>query len=320
MLSLLQKYNAFRFRQLYRMVKDAGIGNLIILIPLVYVAILGILQYVSTSKDISTAVFLLVGIGSFHWTRKDRFFLEQIKIPLFLIFLMDYILLCSPIWACFIFWLKWENLLLFGAGTLILSFVKPRYNSGSSPQKLNLFKIQWIPIQLFEWRCGLRKSMIGFAFLWLIGLIFSFYPIVIPVVLLLMALSITSFFQFFENKDLLLAVNQNQKLLRIKTFGSMKLFNLFMLPHYILFLYFHHSGYQYIGALVVVAIISNMIIVFAICLKYKNYRFHHHKVYSGLPLGIFVACLFVPFLWPIPILMLITFWRKAQENLLYHYA
>jgi hypothetical protein len=300
--------------------KEIGLGHILLLLPLLVVGVMGMLQFILTTKNISIAALLLFSIASLHFTRKDRFFLEQLPVPIFFFYLLDYSLISSPVWACLVFWAKWSNLALLFAGILLLAFIKSPYGSHSTQKGGNWFQLNWIPIELFEWRSGLRKNISLLLPLYFIGLIFSYYPIVIPIVIFIIAFNIPSFFQFYENKDLLLAVNRNKRLLQIKAWGSLKLFNVLMLPLYILFIFFHHHGYQYIGALFVVSILSQMIIVFAICMKYKNYRFNHFKVHNSLPLAIFIGCMFIPFLWPIPILMLIQFWKKAQENLLHHYA
>jgi hypothetical protein len=318
--SITKKFVLLRLKQLFRVFKqDIGIGHLILLLPILIPFVLGVLQVVSTAENIAVAVFLLFMVGSIHWTRKDRFFLEQLAAPLFLFLFLDYILLCSPILFCIIFWAKWYNLLTFIGGALLISFIKPSYGSISNRKLLNLVSLKWIPLPLFEWRSGLRKDLFVFIFLYLIGLVFCYYPITIPVVLFLIALRITKFFHFFESKDLLLAVNKNQQLLKIKAFGSLKLFNGLMLPLYILFIIFHHN-YQYLVVLLIIGIISQLLIVFSICLKYKSYRFHYNRVYSSTPMAFFIACLPLPFLWPIPIIMVIQFWKSAQQNLMHHYA
>lgn len=319
MLSISQEYLFFRLKQIFRILKDIGIGQLLILAPLIFVGILGVLQIISTSQNILVSVVVLFSLSGLHWSRSDRFFLEQLPVPLFLFFFLDYFLLCLPVLGCFIFWQKWLNLLILALGILLLSICKPSYFKDDSIIKtFYLSEFRWIPLELFEWRCGLRKNMPGFIILYSIGIFLSFYAVTVPIVVFLLALSISNFFQFFENKDILLAVNKQQKLLKIKTYKSLKLFNIIILPLFILFIIFHHT-FTHVAALLIILIISNLIIVFSICMKYKNYRFHHHKVYNSLPLAIFVGCLCVPFLWPIPPIMLARFWRQAKENLSHHY-
>ena len=319
MAAIFSDYLLFRFKQIYRALKDIGIGNVILLLPVVIITVLGALQHILTSKNLSAALFLLFVIASIHFARKDRFFLEQLKVPLLLFFLLDYLIICSPVLICFLFWAKWFNLLVLGLGTLMLSLIKPTYASSSKRNRLTLLHLKWIPISLFEWRSGVRKNIIGFIALYFLGIFLSYYPITLPIVLFIMALGISSFFQVFENKDLLLAVNRNMDLLPIKSFGSLKIFNLIMLPHYILFV-IQHNSYQYLLFLMVISILSQFIIVFSICMKYKSYRFSAYKLYSSLPLAIFIGTMCMPFLWPITIIMLIQYWKKAQENLSHHYA
>lgn len=319
MLITIQEYLFFRCKQLFRLTKDIGIGHLIILFPILVIAVLGVLHLVLTSQHAGIAFVILFLLVGNHWVREDRFFLEQLPLPLFCFFLLDYWLLCSPFLVSFIYWFKWPNLIVLSLGLLILAFIKPPYFKGTKKKKFATISLEWIPLEIFEWRCGLRKNPFSFIVLYVLGLGLSFYAITIPICLLLLALNITNFFQFFENKDLLLAINHDKKLLQKKASKSLLLFNSIMLPHYLLFIVFHDS-YQHLGALLIISIIAQLIIVFAIVMKYKSYTFHDHKIYNSLPLAIFVGCLTVPFLWPIPILMIIRFWKKAQENLIYHYA
>lgn len=319
MLTTLPQYLSFRAKQLFRVLKDIGIGHLIILAPILFVGVLGVLQLVLTSQNYTVPGFLIFSLIGNHWKRKDRFFLEQLSFPIFIIFYLDYWILCSPFMACFIFWAQWQNLITLIIGISILAFVKPPYHKGINKKTIHFLGLDRIPLELFEWRAGLRKNTWTFILLYLLGLGLSFYPVTAPIIVFLMALGVTTFFQFFEHKDLLLVVNHDKKLLQKKTIGSLKLFNLLMLPHYLLFIFFN-PHLIHLGVLGVVTSIAQLIIIFSIAMKYKTYSFHEHKIYNTLPLSIFIGCWTIPFLWPIPILMIIRFWKKAKENLIYHYA
>jgi|GEM_PF-2033440 len=320
MTSILAYYLSFRTKQLLRVVRELGWGHAILLSPIIYIGILGTLHAIMISQGFWLAIALLASLIGIHWTRKDRFFLEQLPVPIQCFFLIDYSLLYSPILGCFVFWAKWENLLGYLLGVLILSFIKPSYNEKGIQQKIAQFNaLTWIPLELFEWRTGFRQHTRYLVGGYLLSLGFGFYPITIFITLFLGAMTVTTFFKLFENKDLLLAVNHNQNILSFKVFTSLKLFNLLLLPHYILFLIFNHS-IQHIAALVIGIIIAKMIIAFSICMKYKSYRFDHQKVYNTFPLAFFVACWTYPYLWPVPVIMLIHFWKAAQKNLIRHYA
>ena len=319
MRTTLSHYLGFRAKQIFRILKDIGLGHLIILTPLFFIAILGVLQFILTSETFSVAACLLFTLAGHHWNRKDRFFLEQLSLPIFIIFCLDYWILCSPFVACFIFWDKWQNLLILGIGLSLLVLIKPSYHKGINKKTLHFFWLEWIPIELFEWRTGLRKNIGLFSLVYFLGLGLCFYPITTPIFVFLMAWVATTFFQFFENKDLLLAVNHDKKLLQKKTIGSLKIFNILLLPHYLLFIFFNPQPI-YLGILALVSLVAQLILIFSISLKYKTYSFHEHKVYNSFPLVIFVACWPIPFLWPIPFFMLFHFWKKAKENLIYLYA
>jgi hypothetical protein len=319
MLTTLPQYYSFRTKQFFRILKDIGIGHLVILTPILFIGILGGLQFIFTSQSFTVAGFLLFTLAGNHWNRKDRFFLEQLSLPISIIFFLDYLILSSPFIACFIFWAKWQNLIVLILGLCILAFIKPPYHKGANKKMTLLFPLEWIPLELFEWRTGLRQNISLLIPIYCIGLGLSIYPVTTPIFIFLMAWATSTFFQFFENKDLLLTVNHDKRLLEKKTVGSLKLFNLLMLPHYLLFVFFNPQPI-YLGVLAIVTIIAQLIIIFSIAMKYKTYSFHEHKIYNSLPLAIFIGCWTLPFLWPIPILMLIHFWKKAKENLIYHYA
>jgi hypothetical protein len=319
MLTTLSQYLSFRAKQFFRILKDIGLGHLIILAPILFIGILGLLQFIFTSEYFTLAAFLLFSLGGNHWNRKDRFFLEQLSLPISIIFCLDYTILSSPFIACFIFWAKWQNLIALIIGICILALVKPPYHKGINKKMLHFFPLDWIPVELFEWRTGLRQNAWIFILVYSLGLGLSFYPVTALIVIFLMAYGVTTFFQFFENKDLLLAINHDKKILQKKTLGSLKLFNLLMLPHYLLFIFFNPTPIH-LAVLAIITVIAQLIIIFSIAMKYKTYSFHEHKIYNSLPLAIFIACWAIPFLWPIPILMVIRFWKKAKENLIYHYA
>jgi len=305
----------FRGRQCFRILKDVGWGNLILLSPILFVVVLGILQHLSTTDNFLASGVVLFLLGGLHFNRTDRFFLEQFVRNIRILFLLEYLLICLPWIVTDSYFSKWWDIGILLVGVLIISCIKPSYKKQG--KQLVYWNFSWIPLEIFEWRCGFRRSLVGFLLGYLAGVLLAQYTVVIPLVVFGLGVGVSSFFQDFENKDLLLAVNQKQQLLRIKVRKSLLLFHLLLLPLYMLFLFFHYS---YTWVLIIVIGITSMLIVFAICVKYKNYRFGYSRLYSTLPLAIFVSCLVLPFLWPIPIIMLIRFWRDAQQNLMKHYA
>ena len=306
----------FRLKQNYRALKDLGIGLLLLLSPILVMGILGLLHDIAYNPGSFLNALLPISIlWGIHFTRKDAFFIRQTGVNFRLYICIEYLMLVLPFGLTYIYYTRWYCIALLGIGILLLLFIPPSFLPKTNSKQSLSFR--WIPLEIFEWRAGLRKSGSTFLVLYILGLALSFYTITVPIVIASMGLLITSFFQLYENKDLLLSVNHNGRFLSTKVRKSLLLFNLLLLPHYLLYLLF---SWEYWFVLPIIAVIANMIIAFAICMKYRSYRFDQHKVGNGMPLGIFIACWCYPFLWPIPIIMLIIFWRQAQQNLIRHYA
>jgi len=123
MLTTLSQYLSFRAKQVFRILKDIGLGHLIILAPILFIGVLGLLQLILTDHNCMIASFLLFTLIGNHWNRKDRFFLKQLSLPISILFCLDYWILCSPFIACFIFWAKWQNLMVLSIGICILVFI-----------------------------------------------------------------------------------------------------------------------------------------------------------------------------------------------------
>lgn len=315
----LSTYYLFRCKQAWRILLAIGWGHLIILMPILIVVVLGCLHAIRGSEGPYLALFVGFSLVGIHWQRWDRFFLEQLQIPLRFLYLVDYTLLSLPALIGFVYWYKWANLLAMGIIISGLAIVRPPYQHGQQKSWNNWLPLQYIPLNLFEWRSGFRKHWGWFFCLQLIGFLACTYPVTAFFVVFLQALLISSFFQVFESKDLLMAVQYQGNLLWIKVKASLISFNVLILPHFMLFVLLHQR-WQMLTALFVIWVISQLLIAFSICMKYKAYNWYDTKLHNSLPLAIFVGCLSIPFLWPVPLLMLWRFWVGAQKNLWQHYA
>lgn len=305
----------FRLRQFWRIVKDVGWTNLILLSPFLILLVLGTLEHLSTTTHVGSVVVISTSLGTMHWQRKDRWLLQQFSQTLFPVFLVEYLVLLAPIWVSLMIFGQWLQLGFLWLMILLIALYKPAVLSNNQTiRKINFY---WIPKSLFEWRTGLRRHLWWYVIGYLILLIWSYHIAVVPIGMVIFALAVVSFFNDLESRDLLLVVNYDQNLLTRKISQSLLVFHTLLLPLYGLFNYFHYQ-YWYVWA--VLFIINSLLIAFAICVKYKSYRFEHQKVHNNLAIGVFIGCWSIPFLWPVPLIMLVVYWRQAQRNLIHHYA
>jgi hypothetical protein len=111
----------------------------------------------------------------------------------------------------------------------------------------------------------------------------------------------------------LVASGKSEKqLLFAKIKGHLKLFYLLILPMVLLDVMLHYEYWYVLLYALLVAFLAN---INAILFKYASYqpgaRFDNNSLLQGLMLAFFL----VPFLFPIPIIMMVVNYKKARLNL-----
>ena len=97
-------------------------------------------------------------------------------------------------------------------------------------------------------------------------------------------------------------------------------FNAFLAPHYLLFLFFHTAYWYLLLTAIIVAFL-----LFCVCLFYKYAGFSpgrilvNHQIILALSLVALFSPLMPVFL-PGLLIYLVVLWRRAYKNLEYYYA
>ena len=280
-----------------------------------FVALAAILSYMAFSqyKNSAQAWWLVVLMSviclAIQYSRKDKQFIyKQLDKPYLQIFL-EYALLTLPFsiqsiitknWFCFPLLL----LLLF-----IISFLKFQFKRKAVLTNLSAL----IPASNFEWISGIRKQYISFISIYLVALCFSWIRILPLFLLWFLTIMIASFFMENEPIQILREGNKNaRKILSDKLKVNIR---------YIIILY---SLPIIINALVVQEFllitllfipIQIALLCFAISLKYATYKPQTNQLGNNIAFSIVAILSAMPYFLPIPVILSIVYFYKAEKNL-----
>ena len=305
----------FRLKQLWRMLKEIGAVYFILLILVCCGFFLGLVESVVKSQSASMGLIGLMIAGSVHFSRKDSRFLKKLEINRPKLYASEYLLLTLPLTIAFIGGSNFGAILLQTVGVIILAFLpNPELEGKSFSSALDF---NFLPLQVFEAKSYLRRFVIPIGLMYITGLITAKYITIPMVVILLMALFFTSFFDEVESKALFEAIHFRKGILTSKIQSYLGLYFLLLLPHISLFLIFHLE-YWYI--LLAGLFLSTTVILFNIFYKYANYAPYRRRVYNSTVNAIFFGFAMIPFLYPVTLLYLFYYWRKARKNIRLYYA
>jgi hypothetical protein len=247
--------------------------------------------------------------------------------PSYLIFLVEYFILVFPIIIiCFIF-KNWGNIILLCLICLLIPRIYLNLGLGNissifkillNPFSSNL-NFKWnikIPInnpRSFEWISGFRRYFIIIIPIYFLILAFSFKAYVAPVGLILLSIIVSGFYYYGESREFIELFSFNyRKFLVNKIKLSVTYLLVLLMPIVIISLIFQYETWYYIiGAIIVATLIQIITIIF----KYALFAENSDLGRNGLIVSVNVLCILMPFLWPLPIIMGIKYYFKAQNNL-----
>lgn len=304
-----------RFYQALRLLKTVGVWLLLIVLPLLLVLVLQLLEAAKEVDERLIAFILVAGAISLHIQRKDVAFLQKLELSLPLLFLVEYTLLFLPITLLLaILFNKWLTFLLTHLGLSLIIFIpnREKLKKGSRSIALN-----WLPVQAFEIKAGIRQYWLLFLILYLAGIVLGKFVFMPLLTILLSSLLAISFYDEFEPRELLEKAYFKNNWLWQKAWLQIGVFLALFSPHILVFLFFHWSlWYILFAALVVMA----LLLLFALFYKYASYHPGRRKVYNQTAFGLYLVGFFIPFFFPASLFYLVVYYRRAKRQLNYFYA
>jgi hypothetical protein len=305
----------FRLKQLFRLLKSIGLGLLIIALPLAFVMVMIILDLIQKYDPFLSSGVILILILSMHFNRKDSVWLEHLFKHPYQLFLIEYNALLLPISILsFALLGVWKTALFVHVGASLISLI-PSLNFGQN--KRNGYHLNWIPIEAFEMRIGVRRYFWILVGLYLFGLLTSTFIFGVLSITILFGLLAVSFYDELEPKEFIENIHFSTPLLTRKIVLHSLIFHTMLMPLYVLFLVFHA---QYWWLLLTACFIAESFLLYAIFFKYAHYLPGQKKVYNSTAFSIFALGYLVPFFFPASLWSLISQWRKAVKRIQFFYA
>lgn len=302
-LSLLK----FRLLQAYRFVKYIGLIYIILLIPILAIMLLMLAASLEhNANPYFLTAFYPVLISLVHGARKDIPFLQKINIRTSILFLIEYQLVCIPLTLMMVF-INYTSYALAGHSIVIfLSFILSKINYTLKGINSN-WKLDIIPLSLFEWKGLIRRYHYKLIAFWILGLFMSINEYAIFFFVFIFTSLIPVVFKPTEGKEF---KPSGTKDLLLKLMRNSIFLGLITLPHLIIYTILNPEiWFVSIG----IFIYFQLNQLYAINFKYAY--FSQYKDSSNeIPTIIFlILCPFVPL--SIPLILFMYF--KAKKNLLY---
>jgi hypothetical protein len=299
-----------RWKQFYRSLTELGLFRVLFLAGLVGFAVyILFMQCESSPNDfyaVAIYVFLLVQL---QIKRRDKLFLKSHFANYKKILLAEYSLLSTPLLFCLTFHFQWAAL----AASLALTYFLPYLDFVPKQRGLNTKIQQLIPGLCFEWKAGIRKTLLLIVPIWMIGMATSFYIGSVPLVLFVLGLIPLNFYENGEPLQMLIAFERSSnKFLFQKIKMQTILFSILALPLMAAFLVFHPDRW-YIPVVEYLLFIS--LHIYAILLKYAFYV-PNSKSSAAQTFGAIGAIgTLIPFFIPLVWLLSVRFYFKSIKTL-----
>ncbi len=305
----------FRIKQFFRSIREIGIPLFIILLIVTTGLTFKVLVFLSEVQGIEMAIFSFFIIASIHSTRKDSHFLKSLNVSRPFLFFAEYSLFLLPVSILLLFLGKITPAIYWQLGMLPILFLPVgKLKNHKVAPFINLDKI---PSKYFEIKLGLRKMLFAIVLLYVIGLGCSFFIGTLILFSIFLLLILPTFFEYFEPKEMIALEYKQGSFVKNKVINHFLIFQIVLLPHYLMFLYYHQEMW-YLGLACFIGF--GLGIIFNIVYKYASYRPNAPKMFSNSFQAVFLGTLLMPGFVIVSIGLIIYFWRKANNNLAYYYA
>jgi hypothetical protein len=309
-ITMIQAFIKLRFRQIFRATKGLGLIRIIVLTILSAILVIGLFtQTEKTPNSFYVTGLCLIIITLIQVNRHDKRFLQIHFSNSKLIFLTEYLLLMSPLFICLIYGKQWIPLISSIALTSLiinLDFKIRQKSLNTSFQKM-------IPSDCFEWKGGVRKTLVLIVALWIIGLGTSFFIGSVPIVLFILGILPWSFNERSEPLHMILAYELGPtKFLIHKIKMQLSLFSILSIPLIIAFLLFHPVKWYIPIAEYFIFITSYIYIILA---KYSFYQPNNKSTGAQAWVAIGAMGMIIPVFIPVVWLLSIRFYFKSRNNL-----
>ncbi|MFA7379527.1 MAG: hypothetical protein WC150_03650 [Bacteroidia bacterium] len=304
-----------RLIQLYRML-NGSVFFLLLTGLLVLSAFFVCYNFAEKTEESEILVALIVVlIYTIHVQRNDLNFVYHHLLKPFTAIVIEYTFYSLPVLAALLLQQKFIAAGIVISVLLLIPFYKPVKNTNTSLPHLS----RLIPAKHFELLSGVRANWKWMLPLYLacIGLC---WVRILPLLLLwFLIMTVTSWYTIYEPLHMLRAQGLNaRKIILGKCLQHGGLLFMFQAPVVVLQVIFQPDLWWM--ALFYIPMLW-CIIALSICLKYSTYSASETQSANNIIMSLVSLGVLLPFILPVPVLMLVVYYRKAVHNLtLYVYA
>jgi len=299
-----------RWKQTLYFFQLAGaVRTIFVFIMFIYLAF-SIFNYCATSIGATIAAALnFFAVAMLHFFRKDKQFLNLIVTKPLFIFWGEYLLLSLLTIVSLIYFRQFLILIIFLAFVFGVSFFKKELKI----KQLFLNPFQKISGADFEYAAGFRKNFIWLLTLHLLAVIFFNYIAVIPIIVIIEAFVISSFFVQAESEmQICLWQLSAKKFLFRKIWKLLKIWNALTIPLIILWCIVFS---EILPFAVAIFIFLNIFLIYSLLAKYAFFRAEKKMTFLFIYHSLGFVGIIVPFFLPILLFLLIRFYFKSIQNL-----
>ena len=308
--TMIQAFIKLRFRQILRATKGLGLIRIIVLIVLLALSLASLFMQTEQTPNsfYFTGIYLTI-IALIQVNRHDKRFMQIHFSNYKLIFLTEYLLLMLPLFTCLIY----NNQRISLISSIVLTSLIINLDLKIRQKSLNTSIQKMIPSDCFEWKGGVRKTLVLIVALWIIGLGTSFFIGSVPIVLFILGILPWSFNEKSEPIQMILAYELGPvKFLRYKIKMQLNLFSILSIPLIIAFILFHPDKW-YIPIAEYFIFINSYIYI--ILTKYAFYQPNNKSTGAQAWVAIGAMGMIIPVFIPVVWFLSIRFYFKSRTNL-----
>lgn len=251
-----------------------------------------------------------MAIAGIHFSRKDHRFIELVAMDPYLIYLVEYGALLFP----FII-LSWIG---FGQPLFMLTVIPVMAISFFKVQSKSVVSFSfsdWLITDTnFEWKAGMRKTGGVLIVIWLVALALTAVPFASIVALWFFLPVVASFYDEGEPREMVESYQLNAKeFIKRKLIDQLLSFLKPVIPVLVISIFFFPDRWWVL--LLLFLVFSSLNISVFVLSKYAVWRPSEINRSGSILNTVCMLGLFLPFLLPLPILVLVRNYRKSVLNL-----
>ena len=307
---MVRAFIRIRIKQFFRAMEGIGLVRVVFLIGLLGFLTFGMFIQLSKAPNLYYIFGAYFGvILLIHKNRSDKIFIKTHFDNYTFIYLVEYLLLASPLILCLLYYQQW---LVSGVSIMVL-FLIVNCNFKVKHRSLNTKIQKLIPHDSFEWKSGVRQTFVLIITLFILGLGSSFFIWSVPVIIFILGIIPLNFYEKGESLQMLIAFEMDSKrFLRHKIKTQLLLFSVISVPLILAFLIFHIELW-YIPVIEYFMFVS--LHIYVILTKYAFYEPNQKsgaaQIFGTIGAMGMIIPIFIPVIW----LLSIRFYFKSNNRL-----